>query len=357
MVWGLSVCVFLGTLSLMSSWPPSPPPVEPSPSRQSSLGDREWQVLEKVLLASVEEQRRARRWSIFFRLITLGYVLLLAVALSRGCSSAADPKSAMGRAEPHLAVIKIDGEIGGNRGTSSADVIEALHDAFESKQSRAIVLDINSPGGSPVQSDDIWTAIRDLKAEHKDKKVYAVIGDLGASGAYYIASAADEIWVNRSSLVGSIGVIMPNYGVTELAKKLGIEDRTMTAGEHKAILSFTKPLDPYEKAHVQGVLDNVHQHFIAAVRQGRGKRLKENQDTFSGLFWSGEQAVSLGLADQFGGVEQLSKKLNLDNEVDYTISDNPFDSLLGRMGSTFGHAAGTALKQELGTDSQTAALQ
>ncbi len=344
----------------MSGWPPAPPPpsqTPPPPPHSTGPGEREWGVLEKVLMASVEEQRRARRWGIFFKLLTLGYVLLLAVALSKGCSAGRDPGAAMSRSGPHLAVVKINGEIGGNRGVNSEDVMASLKDAFESTQSRAIVLDINSPGGSPVQSDDIWTTIRDLKAEHKDKKVYAVIGDVGASGAYYIASAADEIWVNRSSLVGSIGVIMPNYGVTELTKKLGIEDRTMTAGEHKAVLSFTKPLDPYEKAHVQGVLDNVHAHFIKAVRDGRGKRLKENQDTFSGLFWSGDQAVQLGLADRFGGVEQLSNVLNIDNRVDYTVEDHPLASVLGRVGSTLGHSAASAIRQDVLGDQATASLQ
>jgi protease-4 len=334
----------------MSNWPPVPPEPEdrktaqsPSPAPQG----QEWQLLEKVVMASVHEQRRARRWGIFFKLITLAYVLFILVALGRGCSQQEHTPLA-GRTVPHLAVITIDGAIGDERGgVVSPDVIASLVEAFEDKNSKAVVLQINSPGGSPVQSDEIWQEIKRLRAEYKDKKVYAIIGDIGASGAYYIASAADEILVNPSSLVGSIGVIMPNYGLSNLADKIGVEDRTMTSGAHKDILSMTKPIDPFEKEHVQGVLNDVHSHFIAAVREGRGKRLKEDDKTFSGLFWSGSQAIKLGLADKTGSLITLERELKVDNSVDYTIEANPLQGLVERLGASMGQGLGSTLRLSL----------
>ena len=229
--------------------------------------------------------------------------------------------------------------------------------AFENKQSKAVILNINSPGGSPVQSDEIWQEIQILKKAHTDKKLYAVIGDTGASGAYYIASAADQIIVNPSSLVGSIGVIMPNYGVNGLMQKLGVEDRTMTSGSNKALLSMTQPVDPAQKAHVQGVLDNVHGHFIEAVKKGRGEKLKSNDPAiFSGLFWTGEQAVSLGIADRIGSVNALKRELKIDKTVNYTIEHNPLDSILGRMGATVGQGITSSITQQIQSE-QTTKLQ
>ncbi|MCY1422509.1 signal peptide peptidase SppA, 36K type [compost metagenome] len=240
---------------------------------------------------------------------------------------------------------------------NSEDTNKALKRAFEASNSKAVALNINSPGGSPVQSDEIWQEIRYLKKQHPDKKVYAVIGDMGASGAYYIASAADEIIVNPSSLVGSIGVIMPNYGISGLAQKLGIEDRTLTSGANKDILSITKPIDPAQKQHIQSVLDNVHTHFINAVKEGRGKRLKSNDPAiFSGLFWTGDQAIQLGVADRSGNITSLMRELNLGNKVDYTIERNPLESILGRMGAQLGQGVSESIAQEVQT-SQSAKLQ
>jgi len=270
----------------MSDWPPKPNNEVPSSDSRSG---KEWQILEKAVLASVEEQRRSRRWGIFFKCLTFAYILLLLLMMGRGCTTATT-SGAGSSSNAHLAVIDIIGTIdSSDRSVNSEDTNKALKRAFEAKNSHAIVLNINSPGGSPVQSDEIWQEIRYYKQQYPEKKVYALIGDMGASGAYYIASAADEIWVNPSSLVGSIGVIMPNYGVMGLAQKLGVEDRTLTSGDNKDILSMTKPVNPAQREHVQAVLDNVHSHFIAAVKEGRGKRLKSNDSAiFSGLFWSGE---------------------------------------------------------------------
>ncbi len=341
----------------MSDWPPKPQ--NETQNTQQNIqqpNGKEWKLLEKAVLASVEEQRRSRRWGIFFKFLTFAYILFILVALGKSCSTSSSDDSVTSGS--HLAVVDIVGTIAADKqSVNSTNTIRSLKKAFESKQSKAVVLNINSPGGSPVQSDEIWQEIQYLKKQHSDKKIYAVIGDTGASGAYYIASAADEIIVNPSSLVGSIGVIMPNYGVNGLMQKLGVEDRTMTSGENKAILSMTQPVDPAQKAHVQGVLDNVHEHFINAVKQGRGKKLKSTDPAiFSGLFWTGDQAVKLGIADRVGSINTLKRELKTDKVVNYTIEYSPFDSVLGRMGSSFGQGFATSLSQQMQTEN-TAKIQ
>ncbi|WP_407306000.1 signal peptide peptidase SppA [Acinetobacter sp.] len=341
----------------MSDWPPKPEnEIQNTQHNSQNITGKEWHILEKAVLASVEEQRRARRWSIFFKLLTFAYLLFILVVLGKSCStSSTDPTSTT---NSHIAVVDIIGTIAADKqSVNSTDTVKALKKAFENKQSKAVVLNINSPGGSPVQSDEIWQEIQYLKKNHADKKLYAVIGDTGASGAYYIASAADEIIVNPSSLVGSIGVIMPNYGVNGLMQKLGIEDRTMTSGKNKALLSMTQPIDPAQKAHVQAVLDDVHNHFINAVKQGRGKKLKSQDPAiFSGLFWTGDQAVKLGVADRTGSINTLKRELKLERAVNYTIEYSPFDSVLGRMGSSIGQGFASSLSQQVQTE-QTTKLQ
>ena len=335
----------------MSDWPPQPHNDNSNANKQ--VTGKEWDILEKAVLASVEEQRRTRRWGIFFKFLTFAYILFVIVAMNKGCSTAkVDPTSGAGE---HLAVVDIIGTIAADeKSVNSEDTVKSLKKAFENKQSKAVILNINSPGGSPVQSDEIWQEIQILKKAHAGKKLYAVIGDTGASGAYYIASAADEIIVNPSSLVGSIGVIMPNYGVNGLMQKLGVEDRTMTSGENKALLSMTQPVDPAQKAHVQGVLDNVHGHFIEAVKKGRGSKLKSNDPAiFSGLFWTGEQAVKLGVADRIGSVNSLKRELKVDKTVDYTIEHNPLDSILGRMGASIGQGLASSVAQQVQTEQTT----
>ena len=338
----------------MSDWPPKPQN-ETHNTQQQPTGN-EWKLLEKVVLASVEEQRRARRWGIFFKFLTFAYLLFILIALGKSCSTTSTED--VGATGSHIAVVDIVGTIAADKqSVNSTNTIRSLKKAFENKQSKAVVLNINSPGGSPVQSDEIWQEIQYLKKQHTDKKLYAVIGDTGASGAYYIASAADEIIVNPSSLVGSIGVIMPNYGVGGLMQKLGVEDRTMTSGENKAILSMTQPVDAAQKAHVQALLDNVHDHFINAVKQGRGNKLKSNDPAiFSGLFWTGEQAIKLGIADRVGSLNTLKRELKTDKAVNYTIEYSPFDSVLGRMGSSIGQGFATSLSQQVQSE-QTTKLQ
>ena len=341
----------------MSDWPPKPEnDIQNTQHNTQNITGKEWHILEKAVLASVEEQRRARRWGIFFKCLTFAYILFVLVLMGKSCStSTTDPTATT---SSHIAVVDIIGTIAADKqSVNSADTVKALKKAFENKQSQAVVLNINSPGGSPVQSDEIWQEIQYLKKAHTGKKLYAVIGDTGASGAYYIASSADEIIVNPSSLVGSIGVIMPNYGVTGLMQKLGVEDRTMTSGENKALLSMTQPVDGAQKAHVQGVLDNVHDHFINAVKQGRGNKLKSQDPAiFSGLFWTGDQAVKLGIADRTGSLNTLKRELKIDKAVNYTIEYSPFDSVLGRIGSSIGQGFASSLSQQVQSE-QTTKLQ
>lgn len=310
---------------------------------------QEWKIIEKTMLASIEEQRKSRRWNIIFKVLTFAYLFFILIMFGRGCQQT---PLKPGSSSDHIAIVDIKGVIKADSETNSGRINYALKEAFKSKTSKAIVLNINSPGGSPVQSDEIWQRIRKLRKEYKDKKVYAYIGDIGASGAYYIASAADEIWVNKSSLIGSIGVIMPNYELIGLTEKLGVKDRTMTSGEYKNILSMTKPINEFEKQHVQGMLNNVHQHFIDAVKQGRGKRLKnpEANNIFTGLFWSGDQAIKIGVADKVGGIRDIGDIYKTDEFINYTPED-PVENLLKglsmKMGQGIGSVVGSSFGKEL----------
>ena len=342
----------------MPNWPPDPNKrpdnsvTQPTPTQltsQNQPSGQEWRLIENTLLASVQEQRRARRWGIFFKLLTFGYILLIFLTLGRGCSGkATNGLEGIDTSKPHLAVVELQGVISNDDVANAYDVNKALARAFENSNSKAVVLDINSPGGSPVQSDEIWLTMMDLRKEYPDKKLYAVIGDIGASGAYYIASAADEIYVNPSSLVGSIGVIMPSYNIEGLMDKVGVKDRTITAGEYKDILSLSRPLTDYEEKHVENVLANTHKHFINAVKQGRGNRLKnpEENKLFSGLFWTGEQSIALGLADKTGSISTLEKQLKLDNVVNYTPTD-PFQLLMDKFAIQMGAGIGSSISLDL----------
>ena len=317
-----------------------------------SNGPRDWALIEEFLKADLEDRRRARRWRWFRRLLLLIILAALAVGFLKEESSNA------GAFGPHTAVVAITGEIAADSSANAQGIIDALALAFDSTDAKAVVLSIDSPGGSPVQADEVYREIRRLRKLHPAVPVYAVIGDMGASGAYYIAVAADKIFVNPSSLVGSIGVIMPGFGVPNLMQKLGVEDRTMTAGEHKNLLSPTHAVDPVEREHVQRVLDAVHRNFIAAVKAGRGSRLSQSPELFSGYFWSGDQAIALGLADAVGSVASVARDVvKQDTLVDYTQVPNPLDSMLRRLGSTLGKSVGAALQQSLSETAQTPRLQ
>ncbi|WP_300245131.1 signal peptide peptidase SppA [Pseudomonas sp.] len=295
--------------------------------------DKSWQLLEKTLLASVQEQRRSRRWGIFFKLLTFVYLF---VALALFTPLMTMEKSAA-RGGSYTAVIDVTGVIADKESASADNIVGSLRTAFDDPKVKGIVLRINSPGGSPVQSGYVYDEIRRLRALHKGTKVYAVISDLGASGAYYIASAADQIYADKASLVGSIGVTAAGYGFVGAMEKLGVERRTYTSGEHKSFLDPFQPQKPEETQFWQGVLDTTHRQFIASVKQGRGERLKdkEHPELFSGLVWSGEQALQLGLIDGLGSTSSVARDVIGEKEVvDFTVQESPFDRFSKKLGAS-----------------------
>ncbi|MBF8781290.1 S49 family peptidase [Pseudomonas fulva] len=292
-----------------------------------------WKLLETTLLASVREQRRARRWGIFFKLLTFAYLFGLLVLFSPLIDL---EKTASGGAS-HTALVEVRGVIADQEAASADNIVGSLRKAFEDAGTKAVVLRINSPGGSPVQAGYVYDEIRRLRTAHPQIKLYAVIADLGASGAYYIASAADEIYADKASLVGSIGVTAAGYGFVGAMEKLGIERRTYTAGEHKAFLDPFLPQKPEETEFWQGVLNTTHQQFIASVKAGRGERLKDKKhpELFSGLIWTGEQAKALGLVDGLGSVSYVAREVVGEKTlVDFTVQESPFDRFSKRLGAS-----------------------
>jgi len=294
---------------------------------------KSWKLLEKTLLAGVQEQRRSRRWGIFFKLLTFVYLFgILALFLPFS-----DMDKAASRSGSHTALVEVRGVIADQEAASADNIVKGLRDAFKDPKTKAVVLRINSPGGSPVQAGYVYDEMRRLRELHPDIKLYAVITDLGASGAYYIASAADEIYADKASLVGSIGVTAAGYGFVGAMEKLGVERRAYTSGEHKAFLDPFSPQKPEETAFWQGVLDTTHQQFIAMVKQGRGERLKdkEHPELFSGLIWSGEQAKALGLVDGLGSASYVAREVVGEKDlVDYTVQESPFDRFSKRIGAS-----------------------
>lgn len=304
-----------------------------APSAEGGEEQKSWKLLEKTLLAGVQEQRRARRWGIFFKLLTFAYLFGILALFSPLTSM----DKAASRSVNHTAVVEVRGVIADQEPASADNIVGGLREAFKDAKTKAVILSINSPGGSPVQSGYIYDEIRRLRAEYPDIKLYAVISDLGASGAYYIASAADQIYADKASLVGSIGVTAAGYGFVGTMEKLGVERRTYTAGEHKAFLDPFQPQKPEETAFWQGVLETTHKQFIASVKQGRGERLKdkEHPELFSGLIWSGEQAVALGLVDGLGSASYVAREVVGEKElVDFTVEESPFDRFSKRLGTS-----------------------
>ena len=291
----------------------------------------EERALAAVAHEAIVETRRRRRWQIFFRFIWMGYfLLLLLIMLNVGGNR---DSASSGPTSEHIAVVPIQGLISADSDANADDIIRSLEKAFKNPNAKAVFLDINSGGGSPVQSGEIYRAVMRLKSEHK-LPVYAVIADAGASGAYFIAASADEIYADPASIVGSSGVISQNFGYRELLGKLGLDPRTFTAGEHKNFLAGDQPLKPEEVAHMQGLLDNIHQQFIKAVRDGRGSRLKETPEMFSGLFWTGEQALPLGLIDALGDKNTLRDAKYKDLKmIEYKRDRNAFERLMRDVGS------------------------
>ena len=291
--------------------------------------DEHWErdVLAKVAMAAVTEQRRARRWGIFFKLFFIVYLLLLLMMVWP------DGDSAMNVGKSHTAIIEIKGVIADDGDASADNVVKALRGAFDDKHTQGIILRINSPGGSPVQAGYISDEIKRLRGKHPDMPVYAVVTDMCASGGYYVAAAADEIYADKASMVGSIGVVMASFGFTEALEKLGVERRLLTAGEHKGLLDPFSPVKDEEVAHLRVMLENIHQQFIDTVKAGRGGRLKDDPDIFSGLIWTGEQSVEMGLVDGLGSASYVARELiGEERMVDFTYRPDPVQRLFEQLG-------------------------
>lgn len=304
--------------------------------------DKEWRLIEKLVMSMQAEQKRERRWRIFFRFLGFGYLILMFALFypMRTGGTGVDTTA------PHTAMVVVQGVIAEETAASADVLVGSLRKAFAAKEAKAVLLRINSPGGSPVQSHYIFKEIMRLKEKHPDKKVYAVITEMGASGAYYVAAAADEIYVDPSSIVGSIGVIMAGFGFEEAIQKLGIERRVLTSGESKSLMDPFAPLKEEQKEHFQTMLDDVHQEFIAAVKLGRGDKIdaEKHPELFSGLVWSGSRAIELGLADAFGSPGSVARDVvKQEKIVDYTMVPNPFERWLQGFGVSVGQGLGKSL--------------
>ncbi len=295
-------------------------------------------TLEKLAFASLREQRAARRWKTFVRLGWLAFfVFLVWLGMSRTAATSTTTS-------PHTAVVEIKGEIANGADASAEFVVAAMKTAFEDAGAKGVVLLINSPGGSPVQAGIISDEIKRLKAKH-GKPIYAVVEETCASAAYYIAAATDAIYVDKASIVGSIGVLMDGFGFTGLMDKLGVERRLMTAGENKGFLDPFSPQTEKHRVHAQQMLDQIHKQFIDIVRAGRGKRLKETPELFTGLFWSGQQAVEMGLADQMANLDYVAREvIKAEELVDYTRRENVAERLAKRFGAAIGEGAVRAMR-------------
>lgn len=305
------------------------------PQTSGAPSDPQWErnLLERLAFASLKEQRAARRWKIFVRLAWLGFFVAVAWLVLLRAAPTPDTSAT------HTAVVEIKGEIASGADASAESIVAAMRSAFEDEGAQAVVLLINSPGGSPVQAGIINDEILRLKAKH-NKPIYAVVEESCASAAYYIAVAADKIFVDKASIVGSVGVLMDGFGFTGLMDKLGVERRLLTAGENKGFLDPFSPMNDAQRAYAQNMLNTIHQQFIGVVKKGRGERLKETPETFSGLFWSGEQAVQMGLADQLGSLDYVARDVvKAEDIVDYTRRENVAERLAKRFGAAMGEGA------------------
>lgn len=294
---------------------------------------KEWALIEKIATASLIEQKKARRWSTGFKILTFIY---LAFVLFAFWPSNSGLLNFDGSGDDHVALVSVKGVIADDQAASANAITTGLRNAFENEHSQAVILAINSPGGSPVQSGYVYNEINRLRKLHPEKPIYAVISDIGASGAYYIAAATDKIYANQASLVGSIGVISASFGFTEAMEKVGVERRNFTSGENKAFLDPFSPLKEDEQAFWSNVLNITHQQFIRAVKAGRGDRLKNNEKLFSGLIWSGEQAMEMGLIDGFASTGELTREIIGDDKiVDYTTKLDPVSQLIRKFSTQF----------------------
>ena len=321
----------------------SNPSEEPSSSGENSAvdsaaasqtGDSEvkWQrtMIERLAFGALQEQRRSRRWSIFFKALFLLYFIAVFIAYMPGDLA---EKGIAGK--DHTALVEIHGVIADDSEANADDIISGLRDAFENKGTKGVIMRVNSPGGSPVQSGYVYDEIVRLREKYPAIHLYAVVTDLCASGCYYIASAADEIYADKASIVGSIGVLMNGFGFVDTMKKLGVERRLFTAGENKGFLDPFSPVKEEEKAHLEGMLETIHQQFINAVKKGRKDKLADDPKMFSGLMWTGEQAVKLGLVDGLASSSHVAKDIiGADKIVDFTYREPYFEKFAKRFGAS-----------------------
>lgn len=287
-------------------------------------------VLEKLVTATLTEQRRARRWGIFFRLLKMGFLLLVFLSF---VGLVADKKPGISTGE-HTALVDMQGIIESEGDASADNVIEGLQKAFDDENTVGVILRINSPGGSPVQAGQINDEIRRLRTLFPETPLYVVVDDICASGGYYVAAAADKIFVDKASLIGSIGVLMNGFGFTGTMEKMGIERRLMTAGANKGMLDPFSPSNPADEAYAKTMLADIHEQFINVVRTGRGDRLKETSDTFSGLIWTGKESLEMGLADAYGSVESVAREvIENDKIVDFTAKEDVIERIAKEIGA------------------------
>ena len=288
-------------------------------------------VLEKLALEALAEQRIARRWRVALSLAWLVLLFLLLFATLGWVGGKRDVSSL----DKHTALVELKGVIASDSKASADKIINSLQNAFKDKNTQGVVLRINSPGGSPVQSGYINDEIKRLRTKHKDIPLYVVVQDICASGGYYVAAAADKIFVDKASIVGSIGVLMDGFGFTGTMEKLGVERRLVTAGENKGFLDPFSPINAEQQKYAKQMVDEIHQQFIKVVRDGRGKRLKETPEMFSGLVWSGEKSVAIGLADGLGGLDYVARDIiKAEQVVDYTVEDSFSETVARRLGAS-----------------------
>jgi len=297
-------------------------------------------ILEKLALAALKEQRAARQWGIFFKLVGLG-MLVLILATILGWFEGHD-----GTSGKHTAVVELTGVIESEGRASAENIIAGLQAAFKDKDTQGVIIRINSPGGSPVQAGQINDEMRRLKAKYPNTPLYAVVEDVCASGGYYVAVAADKIYVNKASVVGSIGVILDGFGFVGTMEKIGAERRVLTAGENKAFLDPFSPISPEHRKYAQQMLDEIHKQFIDVVKTGRGVRLKETPELFSGLVWNGARSVDIGLADALGSVDEVARDvIKAEELVDYTVKEKITDRLARRFGALLGNGFASTISQ------------
>ena len=303
------------------------------------MSDQNWErgVLEKLAMSAVQEQRRARHWGIFFKVLTFGYLFIL-LFIFLGWFGKNETALSTGK---HTALVDMQGVIAADTPASADNIIPSLQDAFKDKDTKGVILRINSPGGSPVQAGQINDEIHRLRSKYPAIPLYVVAGDICASGGYYVAAAADKIFVDKATLIGSIGVLMDGFGFTGTMEKLGVERRLITAGSNKGFMDPYSAVRPDQQAYAKQMLAQIHQQFINVVKQGRGKRLKETPDTFSGLIWNGQAGVAMGLADGYGSVESVARDVIKEaNVVDFTVKEGIADRLAKRFGAGVMSAAG-----------------